>query len=157
MIYIKCGTCGTSQGYKTAADGRLSLPQAEEARLVARGVAEYVTAPVFSAVSAAGAPAEDAKGNSPGVTLPDGGNAAEGAEDTEDAEGSSIPAYDADMRADYLRSLLKQFEIPCRAGMSKAEMVAALDAVFKPAGEGDGADAEGGEVPPELDAEGPVV
>lgn len=157
MIYIKCGTCGTSQGYKTAADGRLSLPQAEEARLVARGVAAYVTAPVFSAAPAAGAPADDAEGNGPGVTLPNGENAAEGAEDAADVEGGSIPAYDADMRADHLRSLLKQFEIPRRAGMSKAEMVAALDAVFKPAGEDDGADAEGGEVPPELGAEGPVV
>ena len=46
MIYITCGTCGTSQGYKTSADGALSLPVREEARLVSRGVAEYVTRPV---------------------------------------------------------------------------------------------------------------
>lgn len=47
MIQIICGTCGTSQGYKTAANGELSLPAAEERRLVARGVAEYVTRPVM--------------------------------------------------------------------------------------------------------------
>ena len=47
MIQIICGTCGTSQGYKTAASGELSLPAAEEQRLVARGVAEYVTRPVM--------------------------------------------------------------------------------------------------------------
>lgn len=47
MIRIICGTCGTSKGYKTAADGELTLPAAEEKRLVARGVAEYVTRPVI--------------------------------------------------------------------------------------------------------------
>lgn len=47
MIQIICGTCGTSQGYKTTASGELSLPAAEERRLVARGVAEYVTRPVM--------------------------------------------------------------------------------------------------------------
>ena len=47
MIRIICGTCGTSQGYKTAADGKLSLPAAEEKRLVFRGVAEYVTMPII--------------------------------------------------------------------------------------------------------------
>ncbi|MCI8857413.1 MAG: hypothetical protein HFH26_12840 [Clostridiaceae bacterium] len=54
MIRIKCGTCGTSQGYKTAADGKLTLPRTEEARLVARGVAEYVTRPILNAVPDAG-------------------------------------------------------------------------------------------------------
>ena len=47
MIRITCGTCGTSQGYKTQADGALTLPAAEEKRLVRRGVAEYVTRPII--------------------------------------------------------------------------------------------------------------
>ena len=47
MIYITCGTCGTSQGYKNRNDGALTLPAAEERRLVARGVAEYVTRPLI--------------------------------------------------------------------------------------------------------------
>lgn len=47
MIQIKCGTCGTSQGYKSSADGILSLPAAEEARLVGRGVADYATTPII--------------------------------------------------------------------------------------------------------------
>lgn len=29
MIRIKCGTCGTSKGYKTQADGAFSLPISE--------------------------------------------------------------------------------------------------------------------------------
>ena len=36
MIRIKSGTCGTSQGYMTSADGELVLPAAEEKRLVSR-------------------------------------------------------------------------------------------------------------------------
>lgn len=48
MIKIKCGTCGTSQGYKTESDGELTLPAAEEKRLVDRGVAKYVTRPIIS-------------------------------------------------------------------------------------------------------------
>lgn len=47
MIRIKCGTCGTSKGYKTKADGAISLPAPEEARLVARGVAAYATMPII--------------------------------------------------------------------------------------------------------------
>ena len=47
MIRIICGTCGTSKGYMTEADGELTLPAAEEKRLVARGVAKYVTKPVI--------------------------------------------------------------------------------------------------------------
>ena len=56
MIRIICGTCGTSRGYKTEADGDLALPAIEERRLVARGVAEYVTAPVFGSANAPGSP-----------------------------------------------------------------------------------------------------
>ncbi len=153
MIRIKCGTCGTSQGYKTAADGKLTLPREEEARLVARGVADYVTRPILNAASDVGAPAGAAAESGPGATMPDNGIAAEGAT----ADGSAnIPAYDIDMKADHLRSLLKQFEIPLRAGMSKQEMVAALDAVFKPE-QPAGEDLDGGEAPPELGAEEPVV
>ena len=62
-----------------------------------------------------------------------------------------------DMKADSLRSLMKQHDIPCRVGMSKAEMVAALDAVFHPAAEDREETAADGEAPPELDAEGPVI
>ena len=56
MIRIICGTCGTSKGYKTAADGELTLPAAEERRLVVRGVAEYVTMPIIGPANAPGSP-----------------------------------------------------------------------------------------------------
>ena len=54
MIRIICGTCGTSKGYKTEADGAFALPATEEKRLVSRGVAEYVTRPVIGPDSTAG-------------------------------------------------------------------------------------------------------
>jgi len=153
MIWIKCGTCGTSQGYKTAADGKLTLSREEEARLVARGVADYVTRPVLNAVPDAGTPADGMEESGQGVPLPDGENAAEGMAADDSA---NIPAYDIDMKADQLRSLLKRHDIPCNFGMSKADMVAALDAVFRP--EQPAEEASGsGEAPPELGAEGPVV
>lgn len=45
MIRIICGTCGTSAGLKTSADGYFSLPAGEERRLVERHVAEYAMVP----------------------------------------------------------------------------------------------------------------
>lgn len=153
MIRIKCGTCGTSQGYKTVADGRLTLPCEEEARLVFRGVADYVTKPILNTAPDAGAPAGEEDESGADVTLPDNGNSAAGAIEN----NGNIPAYSIDMRADYLRSLLKQHDIPCKVGMSKAEMVAALDEVFNPVIEGDETAAEDSEIPPELGAEEPVV
>ena len=66
MIYITCGTCGTSQGYKNKNDGAITLPAAEERRLVARRVAEYVTKPII--------------GSDTGVATPEGTPASTGLE-----------------------------------------------------------------------------
>jgi hypothetical protein len=49
MIFITCGTCATSQGLKNSKSGELHLPPEEEARLVNRGVARYVTVPIVEA------------------------------------------------------------------------------------------------------------
>lgn len=66
MIQIKCGTCGTSKGYKTSADGAISLPASEEARLVSRGVAAYATKPIVDAPPAV-PPAPPSDGGEPPV------------------------------------------------------------------------------------------
>lgn len=66
MIQIKCGTCGTSKGYKTSADGAISLPASEEARLVSRGVAAYATKPIVDEPPAA-PPAPPSDGGEPPV------------------------------------------------------------------------------------------
>lgn len=46
MIKIISGTVSTSKGLKTSRSGELTLPAAEEARLVRRGVAAYAVRPV---------------------------------------------------------------------------------------------------------------
>lgn len=68
MIQIKSGTCGTSQGYKTRADGELSLPISEEARLVARGAAEYVMRPVKGSPTGVATTAGGGSDNTPSGT-----------------------------------------------------------------------------------------
>ena len=70
MIQIICGTCGTSQGYKTKNDGTLTMPAAEERRLVARGVAEYVTKPIIGPDTGVATPAEGKDGGGAGATPP---------------------------------------------------------------------------------------
>ncbi|NCE66073.1 hypothetical protein D1159_16170 [Pseudoflavonifractor sp. 524-17] len=70
MIRIICGTCGTSKGYKTMADGNLTLPAAEERRLVARGVADYVTRPIIGPDTGVATAREDENSGSVGVTPP---------------------------------------------------------------------------------------
>ena len=44
MIRIICGSCGTSKGLLSASARNISLPDAEEKRLVKFGVAEYISA-----------------------------------------------------------------------------------------------------------------
>lgn len=71
MIKIKCGTCGTSQGYKTESDGALTLPAAEEKRLVERDVAEYVTRPIIGPENGVATPPVESGGAGTGTNTPD--------------------------------------------------------------------------------------
>lgn len=65
--------------------------------------------------------------------------------DTEDPDSIEKPEYSMDTKFDDLRELLKKCELPYKVGMTKADIVAALDEFFD------------GEEPPELDAEDPVL
>ncbi len=82
MIQIKSGTCGTSQGYKTRADGELSLPISEEARLVARGAAEYVMRPIKGNLTGVATTAGGGSDNTPSGNEGEDGCPAEGAEES---------------------------------------------------------------------------
>lgn len=136
MINIICGTCGTSKGYKTASDGDFSLPAAEEARLVARGVAAYVTKPIIGPAEAIAAPPvgpgvtaggndTPGQGNGPvapknGVAVPDSLRIVDGRFATEDLEqmtNASLSELAADLGLDTGK---------CR---KKADFVALLAAV----------------------------
>lgn len=169
MIRIKCGTCGTSQGYKTAADGKLTLPREEEARLVARGVADYVTKPILNAASGAGAPAGETVESGKGVTPPIEENVSPNAEkvgsgeppikdgialndeldivDGHIAKGSLLRLSRSD-----LEGLAADLGIDIRKCKNKGEIAELISAV-----ELDLAETADEEDAPELGAEGPVV
>ena len=168
MIRIKCGTCGTSQGYKTRADGDFVLPAAEERRLISRGVAEYVMRPIIGPANGAGSPVngmgDSEAGSDPSSeTLP-----VEGLENS----GSDLSAGYRPSSVDMLVIVDRHFTreslmLMRRPDMEKMAEDMGID-VSRCKNKGDiadllaeieiGAPAEDdGEVPPELGVEDPVV
>lgn len=168
MIRIICGTCGTSKGYKTADDGELTLPAAEEKRLVARGVAEYVMRPVMSPASDADSPVDGGDGGGAGINPPNEALPVGGLENG----GSEGPALDLPGSAETLDIVDGHFTreslmLMRRPDMEKLAGDLGVD-VSRCKNKGDVADllveveveaaAEtGGEAPLELGAEAPVV
>ena len=173
MIYITCGTCGTSQGYKSKNDGAIALPAAEERRLVARGVAEYVTKPVIGPDTGVATPAEGEDGGGAGETPPEGDTASTGQETGESGGAGEETAELQEGEAeapDTLDIVDGHFTIESLMELSRADMeklaadlgvnvskcrnkseIAALLAAVEVHADGDR------EALPELDAEGPVV
>ena len=168
MIRIICGTCGTSKGYKTAADGELTLPAAEEKRLVARGVAEYVTRPVMSPASDADSPVDGGDGGGTGINPPGEDPPVERLENG----GSEDPTVGLPDSAETLDIVDGHFTreslmLMRRPDMEKLAGDLGVD-VSRCKNKGDIADLlveveaeapaeDGGEAPPELGAEDPVV
>ena len=173
MIQIICGTCGTSQGYKTKNDGTLTLSTAEERRLVARGVAEYVTKPIIGPDTGVATSAEGAGDGGAGATPPEdaptsmgqetskNGSVDEGTAELQDGEAEAPDTLDIVnghftieslmelSRAD-MEKLAADVGVDVKKCRNKSEIAALLAAVEVQA-DGDG------EAPPELGAEGPVV
>lgn len=169
MIKIICGTCGTSKGYKTEADGSFTLPTAEEKRLVQRRVAEYVTRPIIG--NGTDSPVEGGNGGGTGINP---SNEDPSLEELENGGGE----YEAETRiglvnvADALDIVDGHFTRESLMEMNKANMAKlasdlGLD-ISKCRSKGDIADLlveveveppaeDGGEIPPELSAEDPVV
>lgn len=168
MIRIVCGTCGTTLGYKTAADGNLTLPAAEESRLVARGVAEYVTRPIIDPVDDADSPVDGGDGGGAGINPPPEDPPVEGLENG----GSEDPAGGLPGSAETLDIVDGHFTreslmLMRRPDMEKLAGDLGVD-VSRCKNKGDIADLlveveveapaeDGGEAPPELGAEDPVV
>jgi len=161
MIRIICGTCGTSKGYKTVADGDLTLPAAEEKRLVDRGVAEYVTRPVIG--NGADSPVEggdgggagiDPSGEDTGLTgLENGGSDIPGGvlSDTVDiVDGHFVRESLLQLRRPALDKLAENCGLDTSKCKNKGDVIDLLVTVEVQA-ESDG------EAPPELGAEAPVV
>lgn len=173
MIYITCGTCGTSKGYKNENDGAITLPAAEERRLVARGVAEYVTRPVIGPDTGVATPAEGEDGSGASDTPPENEPASTGQKTGESGGAGEEPAELQEGEAeapDTLDIVDGHFTTESLMELSRAEMeklaadlgvdvkkcrnksdIAALLVTVEVHADGDG------EAPPELGAEAPVV
>ena len=123
MIKVIKGTIGCKVGrlHKTFTEESGAFQpddEALEARFVRLGVAKYVNTRAQS----------DAEGEVNAEDTP------EGIYTTEEGKADdtpTYPAYSVDMRAEYLRNLGKQFDLDFKVGMSKADMVKALDKHFK--------------------------
>ena len=167
MIQIKCGTCGTSQGYKTPKDGALSLPISEEARLVSRGVAAYVTKPIIGAVPGVATPSGGKENARAGENPPNVAEAPVGADDGEDTPDVYEGVAEVDGTLDIVgghftkESLMKMaskdMEIlaanlgvdvkKCRNKGEIADLLAAVEVQHED---------DAGEAPPDLSLEDPV-
>lgn len=172
MIYIICGTCGTSKGYKTKADGTFSLPAAEEKRLVRRGVAAYVTKPILSHENGSASLGESVPGADLGVTTSDSGDGA-GAKERDEgdipAEACTIPdvldIVDGHFTKESLlqmsrkdmESLAVDLGVDVRKCKNKNEIADILVGVELTEAEADDEDSDDGAGPPDLGVEAPVV
>ncbi|MDR1158352.1 MAG: hypothetical protein LBK75_08655 [Oscillospiraceae bacterium] len=126
---------------KQAGDPPFEVDDGEAERLVSLGVAAYVpAAPV----------ATSQEGESDAGATTDPPDESGGTEGTEDPP----PDYSADMSAEALRDLMSEYGLPVKAGMSKANMVAALDEYFADV---DAEEDEDGEGLPDVAPEEPVT
>jgi len=148
------------------ADGAIELSDEEAVRLIKLGVAAMAGATelpeafqLFGAAVKAAAGDNARESGTGAVATPQGGKAdGEAGEDTLEESGSTESAQDAQakpnysvaMKVDELRTLMNEYGVSYKIGMTKADMAAALDEYFS-GGENDG------EAPPELTAEEPVT
>jgi hypothetical protein len=114
---------------KRPGDPPFPLEDDKAERLVSLGVAAYA-----DAEDAEKTPADESESG-----LPDGGN---------------VKPYDSDTKADELRALMKECGLTAKIGMTKADMIAALDECFA---EKESDDDGEGEAPPDINPEAPVA
>lgn len=168
MIRIICGTCETALGYKTRADGELTLPAAQEKRLVERGVAEYVTRPIINPASDADSPVDGEDGGGAGIDPPHEDPPVEGLENG----GHEAPAVNLPGSAETVDIIDGHFDRESLLQLTRPQMEKlagdlGVD-VSRCKNKGDIADLlvevevvapaeDSGEEPPELSAEAPVV
>lgn len=142
-VRILCGGYGHGDLNTLVLRGHtIEVDDGEAQRLVFAGMAKVVVedcnTPVATTTSA------DADADE-GDDMPDSESVSQG-------EEIDIPAYSTDNKADELRAIMEAYGLDVKSGMSKADMVDALDAFFATDEEAD----EGGEDLPDLSAEEPV-
>lgn len=140
MIRIICGTCETTRGCKTSADGPITLPAAEERRLVLRGVAEYETRPIIgpdtAPVPRSGGGEEPEAAQDPGASeaaQPATGGEEDGSIDEEVARMERMSKGD-------LESMARDMVLDVSGAKTKHDLAVLIAA------------ADSGDEPPELDA-----
>lgn len=136
----------------TEADGPQTFSKEYEARLVSEGVAKYVESkplrrepPKKDTVKGVATAVGEDKGQDASDNPPEDKASSN---DAENAQG--IPEYNTDMKVAELREIMDDCQLQYKVGMSKADMVAALDAYFED-------EAEDEDAPPDLGAEDPIV
>lgn len=141
MIQIVQGTFGYWNGTivvpKTSKDGPLELEPALEQRLVEKGVAKFVNE--AQPHEDPGAPDDDEDPREP----------ADPGEDPDDG----LPTYDLSMKLDELKEIAAVYGVDASKMRSKADVVAAIDAVKGQLGEAP----EDGDAPPVVDPAAAVV
>lgn len=141
MIQIVQGTFGYWNGTivvpKTSKDGPLELEPALEQRLVEKGVAKFVNE--AQPREDPGAPDDDEDPREP----------ADPGEDPDDG----LPTYDLSMKLDELKEIAAVYGVDASKMRSKADVVAAIDAVKGQLGEAP----EDGDAPPVVDPAAAVV
>lgn len=158
MIRIICGTCGTSQGYKTAADGPLILPDSEERRLVLRGVAEYVTTPIIGAAMPPPVPQVGIEGAWRDVDPPEAKEGADGPENAGDGKEPEMLTGHLDAaeletwKKGELEKLAEEMGVDISKAKNNAERAAILAKVEVQAPADEDEEDDDGEAPPELGA-----
>ena len=104
----------------TRADLPIDVDEKEAARLVNCGIAEYVNG---EAVATAYVPTEERTPS--GNTHDDAGDAGSAGEPEDEPEDE--PVFTTDMRVDELRAAMRERGLSAKVGMTKADMVAALN------------------------------
>lgn len=122
MIKMKSGACRIGNALMTPSSGAFEADKSVENRLVSLGAAEFVNTGIAT-------PVIDDEVTKTGENKPETENVAES--DLEGAEGT--PVYSVESSASYLRKIAKENGITFKVGMTKEEMVKALDNFFNDA------------------------
>lgn len=110
----------------TEQDGPQSFSEEFEAHLVSIGIAKYADGN-YAVPTAVATAIEDDEPPIAVVNTPE--------EETPPTGEITRPEYNANMKAAELREIMDECQLPFKVGMTKADMVAALDAYFDDEGE----------------------
>lgn len=122
MIKMKSGASLIGNTTKTPSSGAFEAGESVENRLVSLGVAEFVNTGIAT-------PVFDDETPEAGENKTKAENAAEN--DLEGTDGT--PVYGVESSVSYLRKIAKENGITFKVGMTKEEMVKALDGLFNDA------------------------